>query len=125
MYSVSQFRLIGSFLLGLGLLLELSGLLLGDLLDVELVGKFLLVDLGSENQHDGDDKKSRSEDAQIVNGRAISVVDSKLEVSPSMEALEDVEQQEHANDLEPVSKVILVNGLIVPMVGSEVSTVFH
>jgi hypothetical protein len=42
-----------------------------------------------------------------------------------METLEAVEKEKHSNDLEPVLKVVLVNGFIVTLVGSEVSTVFH
>jgi hypothetical protein len=112
-------------LLKLGLLLELSLSLLGDLLDVEFMGQLFLVYLGSQDEHGDDDDQSGTEDDQVIGGRANSVVDSELEISPPMDALENVEQKEHTDDLEPVQDVIFINGLIVALVSCEVSTVFH
>jgi len=42
-----------------------------------------------------------------------------------MESLEDVEQQKHTNNLEVVLGIVLVDSLIVSLISSEVSAVFH
>lgn len=55
--------LILDLLLELVLLLLLSLLLFGDLLNIELVGKLLLVDLGTEDKHNGDHQNGGPEDA--------------------------------------------------------------
>ena len=120
--------LVGKLLLDLGLLLSLSLLLLGDLLDVELVGKLLLVNSGTKDKHDGDDDDCGTEDAQVIDCGALGVVDSQLKIGPPMETLEAVEQKEHTNDLEPVGHVVFVNGSAlsyVTLISGEVSTVFH
>ena len=47
-------------------------------------------------------------------------MNTKLEVGPPMETLEDVEKEHHSYDLEPVLHIILVNVLIIRISGREV-----
>ena len=50
---------------------------------------------------------------------------SELEISPPMESLEQIEQQEHSDDLEVVLHIVLVNSLIVSLISGEIRAVFH
>lgn len=50
----------------LGILFGLSLFFLRDFLNVELVGKLLGIDFGSENEHDSNDDNGTTENDQVV-----------------------------------------------------------
>lgn len=54
------------FLSLLGFLFGLSLFFLRDFLNVELVGKLLGIDFGSENEHDSNDDNGTTENDQVV-----------------------------------------------------------
>lgn len=54
------------FLSLLGFFFSLSLLFLRDFLNVELVGKLLGIDFGSENEHDSNDDNGATENDQVV-----------------------------------------------------------
>ena len=107
----------------LGILFGLSLFFLRDFLNVELVSKLLGINFGSKNEHDSDYDNGATKNDQVVCGRHFSGMNTKLEVGPPMETLEDVEKEHHSYDLEPVLHIILVNVLIISISGREVGTV--
>ena len=52
------------------------------------MGKFLLVNSGSKEQHDGNNKDCAQEDNQVKVSGGWIVMDSEFKVSPPMETLE-------------------------------------
>ena len=73
------------------------------------MSKFLFVNSGTENKHNSNDENCGGEDKQIVVGRGSWVVNTKLKVSPPMETLEDVEEDQHTNNFNPIAWSVLVN----------------
>ena len=105
----SYLSLLGGFVISLGSFIFLSLSLLRDLLQVEFVGEFLLVNSGSKNKHNSNDEHSWAEDNQVVEGGICGVMNSELEVSPPMETLEDVEKNHHSNDFKPILWGVLIH----------------
>ena len=101
------------FSVSFGLLLSLSLLLGGDALDVVLVSGLEGIHHVSEDDHDCDDDDCRQENQQVVSGRSVSLVGSQFEVCPPVEGLEQVEKQEHAHNLDPVFRGVLVDSRII------------
>jgi hypothetical protein len=88
------------------------------------MGHLSLVDTSSYEEHDSNNDHCDNEDAQVIGSLNLSVCKTKLKVGPPMEGIENVEQSEHAYNLEPVFKVIFVDGFIISFIYGEVSTVF-
>ena len=73
------------------------------------MGQFLLVNSGTEDEHNSNYEHSGGKDNQIVISGSGWVMDSKFKVSPPMETLEDVEKNHHKNDLNPIHWGVLID----------------
>jgi len=103
------FGRLSSFVLSLGSLIFLPLVLLRDLLHIELVGQFLFVNSGSENEHDSNHEHGGGKDNQVVISGCSGVMNSKFKVSPPMETLEDVEKDYHSKDLKPIVPSVFID----------------
>lgn len=98
-------------------------LFFGDLFNVEFVSHLLLVDSSTEKEHDSDNANGEHEDGDIVESGVFSVGKTELKYGPPVEGVEEIEQDKHTNDLEPVVKVILVDFLVISVVLGEICAI--
>ena len=95
----------------IGLLLHLSQLLLRlrDLFLVELVRELVRIDVGANAQHEPNDYHCRQKYDEVVNGGGKSVMGAQLKIGPPMQTLHEIEEPQHAENLKPVARGILVH----------------
>ena len=88
------------------------------------MGDLLGIDFSTNHEHDSNNNDCGTENAQVINCGCLCIKDTEREVGPPMESLEDVENGEHADNLEIVLDGVLVDKWIIAVIHVEVCTLF-